>query len=218
MLGAMQSLLTELYDLEVTHDVHDFLITDAELAARLGGGGRDAHERLLILEAGDDAEVALYLHRDLVARLEASDPVARLTPHNLADFWTAFEGVSHFTYFAWRASIDMPMSLLEMELQAEIDKFVATVMLLHRQGERPPSSLHHWLFELPKYDSELESDELDRYERANYYAAKYCRKLWPELSEARQGPGLQRELRRFYRLPRPAKIGHIDAAGQIDAA
>jgi hypothetical protein len=212
LLGQMQVLLTELYDLKIAHDVRDFLIIDAELATLLDGGARDADERLLIAQGGDDAEVSLYLQRDLLARLEESDPVTRLTEHNLADFWTVFEGVSHFTYFAWRASIDMPVSLLEMELQAEIDKFVATAMLLHRQGERPPSSLHHWLFELPKFDRELEAEELDRYRRANYYAAKYCRKIWPDLTKARHGQRLRQELRRFYRLPRPAKIGHIEAA------
>lgn len=212
LLGHLQSLLTELYDLELNHDIYDFLITDATLASVLDGGARTPDEKLLIAEDGNDAEVTLYLHEDLVARLSENDPVARLDERNLADFWTAFEGVSHFTYFAWRASVDSPVTLLEMELQAEIDKFVATTLLLHRQGERPPQSLHHWLFELPRFDAALDSGELERYERANYYAAKYCRKLWPQLSKARESETLHRELRRFYRLSRLAKIGHIEAA------
>lgn len=211
LLGHLQSLLTDLYDLEVGHDICDFLITDAKLASILDGGARTPDEKLLIAENGEEAEVSLYLHEDLVARLQDKDPMARLDERNLADFWTAFEGVSHFTYFAWRASIDMPMTLLEMELQAEVDKFVATSLLLRRQGERPPRSLHHWLFELPRFASDLHPDELERYERANYYAAKYCRKLWPELTGSRESQSLRRELRRFYRLPRRAKIGHIEA-------
>jgi hypothetical protein len=212
LLGHLQSLLTDFYDLEVSHDIYDFLITDAKLASVLDGGARTPHEKLLIAEQGDAAEVSLYLHEDLVARLNENDPVTRLDERNLADFWTAFEGVSHFTYFAWRASIDMPVTLLEMELQAEVDKFIATSLLLHRQGERPPRSLHHWLFELPTFDPKLGPDELERYERANYYAGKYCRKLWPRLAQSRDAPALQQELRRFYRLPRPEKIGHIEAA------
>lgn len=211
MLGQLQSLLTDLYDLEVAHDVVDFVITDAALASALDGGARTSDEKLLIAEAGNDAEVSLFLHADVMARLAANDPVSGLNGDNLADFWTAFEGVSHFIYFAWRASIDMPMTLFEMELQAEIDKFVATALLLRRQGERPPRSLHHWLFQLPSYACDLSGEELQRYERANYYAAKYCEKLRPELEQARQVEPLQRELRRFYRLPNPAKIGHIEA-------
>lgn len=209
-LGDLQSLLTDFYDLEISHDIYDFLITDAKLASVLDGGARAPDEKLLIADGGDAAEVSLYLHEDLVARLHENDPVMRLDQRNLADFWTAFEGVSHFTYFAWRASLDVPVTLLEMELQAEVDKFIATSLLLHRQGERLPRSLHHWLFELPRFDPDVRPDELERYERANYYAAKYCRKLWPRLATSRESPALQQELRRFYRLSRPAKIGHIE--------
>lgn len=211
MLGQLQSLLTDFYDLEVAHDVADFLITDAGLASALDGGARASDEKLLIAEHGGDAEVSLFLHADLMDRLKANDPVAALNERNLADFWTAFEGVSHFIYFAWRASIDVPMTLFEMELQAEIDKFIVTALLLRRQGERPPKSLHHWLFQLPSFANDLSREELLRYERANYYAAKYCGKLWPRLERRRDSEPLQRELRRFYRLSRPAKIDLIEA-------
>lgn len=210
MLAQLQTLLTDFYDLDVSHDVADFLITDEKLAVALDGGARQSDEKLLIAENGIYAEVSLFLHADLMERLAGNDPVSGLNGDNLADFWTAFEGVSHFIYFAWRASIDMPMTLFEMELQAEIDKFVATALLLRQQGERPPKSLHHWLFELPSFARNLDAEQLARYERANYYAAKYCEKLWPKLEREREEL-LQRELRRFYRLPNPAKIGHIEA-------
>ena len=50
----------------------------------------------------------------------------RLDGENLADFWSALEGVSHFTYYAWNAARDKSVSLFELELQAEVDKFVTT--------------------------------------------------------------------------------------------
>ena len=211
-LGDLQCLLNDLYDLESAYDIYDFLITDAELAEALDAGGRPSDEKLLIAEDNGDAEVSLYLAAELVERLNRNDPTAGLNEQNLADFWTAFEGVSHFTYFTWKASRDRPVTLLEMELQAEVDKFVVTALLLGQQGERPPQGLHHCLFTLPNFDSELEPTERQRYQRANYYAGKFCSKLWPRLATGFAGRGLQQELRYFYRLTRPAKIGHIEAS------
>ena len=135
----------------------------------------------------------------------------RLDGGNLGDFWTALEGVSHFTYYAWNATREKSVTLLEMELQAEVDKFIGTALLLQRQGERPPRRLHHWLFDLPRFDERLTERELTRYQEANRYAGKYCRKLASALPEGRVDAELMQELRRFYRLPQPAKIAHIES-------
>lgn len=211
LLGAMQSCLTDLYALELAYDVRDFVITDRQLARALGGRGREVDEKLLIAEGDGEAEVSLFLSQELVERLEVNDPTAALSGENLADFWTAFEGVSHFTYFAFKVARDQRITLLEMELQAEVDKFVATALLLRQQGENPPAGLHRWLFDLPKYDANLSPAEYERYERANHYAGKYCRMIWPRLQRGRCPEDLKRELRYFYRLSRERKIGHIDA-------
>lgn len=211
VLSHLQALLSDFYDLSLAYDIYDFLITDEAVARALNEGGRNTEEKLLIREDGTEAAVSLYLHGGLVERLVKDDPTARLSESNLADFWMAFEGVSHFTYFAYRAGVEKPVTLLEMELQAEVDKFVATAMLLHRQGERPPRSLHHWLFQLPTYGADLSPAELERYEYANYYASRYCASLWPRLATTFRSAELQPELRRFYRYSQPAKIGHIRA-------
>ena len=101
------------------------------------------------------------------------------------------------------------VTLLEMELQAEVDKFVATALLMLRQGQRGDArGLHHWLFELPKLDARLDGDELDRYRRANRYAAKYCRRFMA--AQSPEDERLRSELRRFYRLSHASKIEHIE--------
>jgi hypothetical protein len=211
VLGTFQTWLTDFYALELAYDVDDFLITDRRLASVFDHGGREADEKLLIAEENGEAEVCLYLQQELVDRLASNDPTTGINERNLADFWTAFEGVSHFTYYAFSASNDRAVTLLEMELQAEVDKFVATTMLLRDQGERPPEGLHHWLFSSAKFDRRLTASEQERYGRANHYAGKYCMKLWPMLSKGLAGADLRHELRYFYRLPRGPKIAHIDA-------
>jgi len=211
LLGKLETMLHELYALEVGYAVSDFLITDEALARSLDSGGRSVDEKLLIAEADGEADVALYLDRELLDRLAHHDPLTRLDADNLADFWAALEGVSHFTYYAWNAARDKHVSLFELELQAEVDKFVTTGMLLREQTGREPGGLHGWLFDSPTLAVELAEDERERYRRANRYAAKYCRRLLPTLS-GDDDAAAQRELRHFYRLSQTSKLAHIDAA------
>jgi len=210
-LGSLQALLAELYALDLEYEVDDFLTTDTDLARALDAGGRELDEKLLIAEADGEADVSLYVEPRVLERLARSDPLTKLDGDNLGDFWTAFEGVSHFTYYAWNAQLEKSVTLLEMELQAEVDKYVATTLLLARQGQRQPRGLHHWLFEMPRLDERLDGDELDRYRRANRYAGKYCRKLGPGIASGAAGDATRAELRRFYRLSQPSKLAHIDA-------
>jgi hypothetical protein len=208
LLRKLEAMLHELYALEVGYAVSDFLITDAALARCLDAGGRNVDEKLLIAEADGEADVALYLERELLERLDRHDPLTHLDRENLADFWSALEGVSHFTYYAWNAARDKSVSLFELELQAEVDKFVTTAKLLREQRGREPSGLHAWLFDSPTLAAELDDEERERYRRANRYAAKYCSRLSPA---ADGGTAAQRDLRHFYRLSQGSKLAHIDA-------
>jgi hypothetical protein len=207
LLGKLQTLLGELYALDVSYSVDDFVTSDADFAQSLDASGRPIDEKLLIAESDGEADVALYLDRDLLERLAASDPLDRLTADNLGDFWAVLEGVSHFMYYAWNAEREKSVTLFELELQAEVDKFVATDRLLREQHGQEPVSLHRWLFDLPTLDERLRGVELERYRRANRYAGKYCRRLAPAL--ARDDDAAERELRHFYRLSQTSKLAHI---------
>jgi hypothetical protein len=209
-VAAMQACLAELYGLDLNYRVDDFLITDRQLAGSLGASADDIDEELLILEDDDSAAVSLYLERELVDRLERDNPLTSLNDRNLADFLIALEGVSHFTYFVYKASLDRSVTLLELELQAEVDKFIAAATLLHTQGERVPAGLHHWLFTLPRLRDGLDAVAAERYEHANHYAARYCNQLWPQIRSHCVSEDVRNELRRFYRLPRELKIRHIE--------
>jgi hypothetical protein len=216
VLRGMQSLLGRLYDVEVQYDVYDFLITDR---SALGGITPDNDTRvldevLLVGESGDGAGVALYLDPSLLGRLEEADPLGALTEGNLADYCTALEGVSHFVYTMWRLHRDAPVSLLELETQAEVDKYAATVFLVaHQQGGTYPSQVHQRLFDRVSFDARLEPDQYHRYRTAHRCAAQYCRRLerrFVQRGEARI-EALLRELRKFYRLGATAKLRHAIA-------
>jgi hypothetical protein len=215
VLRGLQSLLGRLYDVELNYDVYDYLVTDRREVA--GGEAAAAslkhnvEEELLLAETPDGAGVALYLDPSLLRRLEGADPVGALTENNLADYCTALEGVSHFVYTTWRLDRDLPVSLLELETQAEVDKYAVTVFLLaDQQGGGYPAQVHARLFDRVSFDARLEPDQYQRYQTAHRCAARYCRRL--EHRFVSRGvariEALVRELRKFYRLGAAAKLHH----------
>ena len=204
LLQQLQDLLAGIYDLPTDYSVYDFLFTERE---RLPSPAResDTDEQLLVLEEGDAASVGLFLDPQLLERLSSANPLEALNGGNLADYWTALEGVSHFLYLAWNAAHDRGVTLLELELQAEIDKYVGSWWLLRQQDPaRVPSELHYLLFERAHVDSDL-------YREANQFAARFCRRLERQLAAqvARVQLETLAELRRFYRLSREHKVRHI---------
>ena len=213
VLHGLQSLLGRLYDVELNYDVYDFLVTDRRALPGVepAAVARDVEEELLLAETPDGAGVALYLDPSLLRRLEGADPVGALTESNLADYCTALEGVSHFVYSTWRLDRDLPVSLLELETQAEVDKYAVTVFLLaDQQGGGYPAQVHARLFDRVSYAAHLEPDQYRRYRTAHRSAAHYCRRLehrFVTRGEARI-EALVRELRKFYRLGSTAKLRH----------
>ena len=214
VLRGMQSLLGRLYDVNLEYDVYDFLVTDRGALAGVtpDNDRRAPEEELLLAETADGAGVALYIDPRVLERLEQADPFGALTEDNLADYCTALEGVSHFMYSTWRLDGDAPVSLLELETQAEVDKYAATVFLVADQqgGRSYPAQVHARLFDRVNFDARLEPAQYDRYRTAHALAANYCRRLesrFVSRGEARI-EGLVRELRKFYRLGSTAKLRH----------
>ena len=219
LLSRLQELISGIYDVRIAHDVYDFLVTDrARLpqAARANG----AEEELLVAEAADGSELALSLYLDpaLLRRLTQADPLVRLHAGNVADCLTALEGVSHFLYLAWNAAHDKPVCLLELEMQAEVDKYIASHLLLRRQCPGHfPLELRRVLFERARPDPRLGAARARLYREASAYAERFCGRLERGLARARGRCGAQHaaqevfaELRRFYRLTHTRKRAHIE--------
>jgi hypothetical protein len=207
VLRQIQELLGGIYDVAVSHDVYDYLVTDrTRLPASVRACATD--EQLLVEQGAEEVGVSLFLDRRVLDHLAAANPLETLHGGNLADYWTALEGVSHFLYLAWNAGHDKPVSLLELELQAEVDKYVSSLWLMRAQSpERYPIELHPALFERARVDPTLAGDRATMYREANDYAARFCRYLDGLVkSGARDGDERMRaELRRFYRLTQVRK-------------
>jgi len=211
-LASLQNALAEIYDLQATPDIGEFLLTD-----RAGLAGvtalRASDEQLIVAEQGDTVSLALYIDVQVLERLARRDPFAALTQHNLADYLTVAEGVSHFVYVAWNAGFDKPVTLLELELQAEVDKYVLCAWLLREQcAGRFPRELHRALFERARIDPAVAAGRASLYHTASTYAGRFCRRVAAGLARGTAGATreLLTELRRFYRWGNAKKLRHIE--------
>ena len=210
MLAELQQHLSDIYRVDNACNVLDFVITDPALADILGRDATlaNAEETLLLAEDGEELALSLFLDAALLERLEEHRPLDALRAELLDDLWKVLEGVSHFNCIAWKASRDRSVSLLELELQGEIDKFVSTTLLALAQDNAALSDkLHGWLFDDVSFRKELDAEQLERYRFANDYAARYCHGLQKRLQ--RDAARTFEELRHFFRLPASDKISYI---------
>jgi len=178
ILKKIQEQLEALYQLKLEYNVEDFLIPQKEdKKDNIAIHNRRAKEALLIKQTGNEIELALYVEPSLLKKLEAMDPFLGLNDKNLEAFLMAVEGVSHFIYFLQGAAQDRPMTQLELEIQAEIDKYLLAAFLFYYQTKSVPVSLFSYLFENFQISGSLKKEEASRYEQANVFATKFCADL-----------------------------------------
>lgn len=195
--------------------VLDFLVERAR--ARSNGADPRAAEELLVLEGEQWLDVGLFLDPTVLATVAAAGAHPAVHRH-FARAWlegvtAAAEGISHFVYLATRAAEGQRMSLLELELQAEVDKFA--VLLLPTWGQesrrraRLSRGLRRRLYERVRFLDHLDVEELHRYRTANRLAAGYARWLEQRFVGPGDREGFLRELRTTYRRGTADKTAYL---------
>ena len=215
-VSAIQRHLERIYAIAPGCPVEQFLVTDTHLSTTDDDPPpQPPEEQLLVREEGAELELGLYFSSGLLDRLRYDDPLTRLHDGNLSDLCLVIEGVSHFLCVAWHAERDRPVTGLELELQAEIDKYILALLLATRQGHgRAPQGLHQRLFRHYRIAPGLDHAMRQRYHRASTYAAAYCTHLEQRHLNRSEPRALLRELRHFYRLHQRDKLGHISRRGR----
>jgi len=209
LLGWVQEHLEAIYGIWCPHRVSEYLLD--ERAARLLGGTCRAAEELLVHQEDDELWLGLYLAPELLQQFGQLSPAvfADALEKNLGTYCQVAEGISHFLYITHTASEERTVSLLELETQAEIDKFASC--LLHRWNDRSVDwarELHRRLFDRVTFHAELTPDEVRRYAEANRLSRAYCSRLIPHVSSRRMDR-LLADLRYSYRLGADAKLRHL---------
>ena len=206
LLG-LQRHLEAIYAVDPGPRAADFLIGDATLDALVGAGVvpeslRGADEQVLVLPEADGVSLALHLSDAVQAGLMAGA--------SLQDHCHATEGVSHFVMIVWSAGQGRAVRLLDLELQAEVDKAATTLLLARERSAADRSSLLGRLFGGIELAPGLSRSEQERYLAAHQLGRRYSARLATLLDV-----GVDRllgELRAFYRMPGAGKIERVRAA------
>lgn len=154
-------------------------------------------ELLLMRETEDGAlEVGLAIDTETLRAVQDSCVHEALSDARLGETLPVLEGLSHLVYVAEAARCERPISGLELETQAEVDKLA--VVLLHRWADaraqfEPLVDRLYYGFELVA-GSEL----VERYETANRVALAFSRHLRAPVNAGRLDE-VRRRLQRFWR-------------------
>ena len=201
VLSALQCLIERLHGTSAGLDVRSFLVAEASWR-ELPGARAGLLEQLFVREGAEGMDLGLYLAPEVVRGLTHDNPQRCLHAGNLELFCIALEGVSHFVLVAWRATIGRPVTPLELEMQAEVDKFVAAWLLLAEQGQPLISSaepLMRQLFAAYALSSATPTEERERYLVASRVAQRFCLGLAKSFSYDVDGGRIQRAVHRFVR-------------------
>ena len=206
-LNALQRQLESIYEVHSGPRIEDYLTTDQKFATTATQSRRVPREQILLQEEGEDLWLSLYLDADICASLDRHPAPESMCRTQAGEFCMAVEGVSHFLYLCWNANCQREVTQLELELQAEVDKYL---MLSNCVAAEWREQLHPWLFEQWQFDDHLDEEQQLRYEDANRYAGKYCRALEQRFLRIGKRQQMVKELRRFYRKTQSQKIRMID--------
>ena len=205
LLVDVQRRLEALYALDPEAPVTDYLIAYDE-ATHLPGGG----SRTVVSQEGDLLSLAVVFEKAVGDHMARADPRVLLDASNLGSFSTLTEEVSHFLYLLYRARCDRPVTQLELELQAEVDKYLTAAFFLSLQNEGAVSAgLRHLLFRGYHLAEGLSPERAERYHTASRLADRYCAHLERRFFRQARVADLAREARRFYRLGQREKLETI---------
>jgi hypothetical protein len=210
MLDSILHHIDRVYVLDLNVDIRDFLVS-RETCARLGADPSRGSV-LVRQERDEEVELGLYIGEADLERLKKVDMAS--APMSAASFellLLAIEEVSHFAYLAFSASREKKVTELELELQAEVDKYVTfSLLYASENGGRIPRDLLDRLFSDFAVRPDLDSERRERYLAASSLASRYCSAVVQEALERERGlASLLAELRSFYRLGQRGKISRI---------
>jgi hypothetical protein len=189
LAGRIQRGLETLYRLDRAADV-DAFVTHADEGER---------EALFVRESEDGLELLLRLPRLAPRAVDVDgaglDPLCQI-----------IEGVSHFVYLADRASQGREATQLELELQAEVDKYVILASSLRDFDEHTSRRLRERLYENIAYVHDAGTEEGERYRVANSCARRFTHRLERDYVVRARFFELQGELRRFFHMGQGEKL------------
>lgn len=181
--------LSRLYRVDDLPHVGDF-VTEA---------AHDEREALFVRDGLEDIEVELRLPRlgssELDLEVGDLDPLCQI-----------IEGVSHFVYLAARAMRRRETTQLELEIQAEVDKYLVLAHAAPSFSRRSSERLRTRLYGSVSYCHEADTPEGERYRVANETALRFTDKVEKRFAGSERRRAMREDLRAFFEMGLQEKL------------
>lgn len=187
-----------------------YVIGDAGLRTLYPNGeravlsGTESGARLLVRDAGSGVHACIYYPDAMIRRLEEKPPQRGLDEDNVDAFAVLVEELDHLLVTAERAHAGRGVSLLELEVQANVSKDLVLSRFLARPRGRLDKNRRAWLryhlFDARTYCDD-DPEVRNRYAEASRLALRFLRSL----EHVPQAMRVEM-LRRFHRAPLAGKL------------
>ncbi len=206
-LTILQLTLENYYDINPPYSIGEFVCHSAQTNSGIADCKGHSPEMLVYRESDTNLDISLFLNPSLLNNIQLHT-YKQCWPNEIFNCGCIMlEGVSHFLYTVHNAHHDRQVSLLDLEIQAEIDKFVFAALATH--CGKDIQSLIARLFCDVSYRNGLSDKLLFRYRQANELAFHYCQWLQQNFVLTNTNKFLLAELGTLYRLNGTAKQEHI---------
>jgi hypothetical protein len=170
--------LSDVYALELELDLARCVIEDHQAGELLPE--HSPRTGVVVVEEDEDLWLGLYVD-----------------PRDRGNTGTLVEETSHLLCVAQHAVWQLPVTLLALELQAEVDRFVFRRL----RGGDPMAH-----FRRVEWRPGLDAASRERYRAAHECGQRYCEGLLRRFPQRRDTPAMVGELRGFYRASPQAKL------------
>jgi hypothetical protein len=207
LLQGVQGLLERTYGMRTGVDAARFVIGDLgyrRFFVEVRSGGPEGGARTLVRETDEGVRAAIYFPDRMIERLEAHPPQHGLAEVNVDAFAALVEELDHLLCIAEAARHDRPVSLLELELHADVSKALVLARFLAGSSGRPLDAarrtwLRYHLFHKGEWAGE------DEAERARYREAARLALRFLDGLERCAPPARLQVLRAFHAASGPGK-------------
>lgn len=177
---------------------------------RHAGSESEPGAQLLVRQFGVEVLACIFYPDSLIRKLESHPPQRGLDESNIDAFAVFVEEIDHFLLLAERTLLGRPLTLFEMELHANVSKYLVLSRFL-AGGKRVIDPLRrlwlrHHLFEKARFRDEDEGLR-SRYRDARRWGVKFLDGLL-----AREAPDRIESLRRFHDAGAREKLRLIQSA------
>ncbi|MCB0271962.1 MAG: hypothetical protein KDD46_02980 [Bdellovibrionales bacterium] len=184
VLSLIQEKIQRIYGLSTIPKVQQFLLDDRHIEDLQ----LNQRPQVVLIPEGDDVQLGVYLGEAM-----------NHANHDLQHYTSIVEEISHFVYLFWNLDNQRQVSLLDIEVQGELDKYL---LLADQWGFSEALTI----FESYFFRHNLSEEEKERYREASELSQHFIEKI---IAGQPSQPELLQYLRELYRKSSPSRISEM---------